>query len=296
MATAWTERSERGSLSLLRFMVWLARRLGRTALQPLLVLIAGYFFLTSPEARRASHDFLSRAMPRRPSFLDVFRHIHCFATTILDRVLLFSKDGWEFAIDVSDPDDLLERMQRGQGCLLIGSHLGSFDMLRAFTVQRTELKLKILMHADHSRKLTDMLTALSPEIAETLQPMRGPGDLLRLREWIEEGYIVALLGDRAMPGEEEMTVDFLGAPALFPISAIQLGAVLKAPVFTFFGLYLGGRRYSAHFDLLAERIELPRTERVDATRRWLQAYADRLGHYARLAPFNWFNFFPFWRA
>ena len=296
MASLWIERSERGSLSLLRFMVWMARRLGRPVIAPLLLPIASYFMLTSSEARRASYDFLSRVLPKPPTLLDVFRHIHCFATTILDRVLLFATDGHEFEIEVEDPDDLLARMERGQGCLLIGSHLGSFDMMRAFTVRRTELKLKILMHADHSQKLTDMLATLAPEIAATLQPMRGPGDLLRLREWIEAGYIVALLGDRVLPGEPEMTVDFLGAPAAFPTSAIQLGAVLKAPVFTFFGLYRGSRRYSAHFDLLAECITLSRTERAEATASWLQAYADRLGHYARLAPYNWFNFFPFWRT
>ncbi len=296
MASVWIERSERGSFGLLRVMAWLASRLGRTLMAPLLFLIAGYFFLTSPEARRASQEFLGRALPRPPTRLDVFRHIHCFAQTILDRVLLFSSDGREFEVEIADPDGLLAYLDRGQGCLLIGSHLGSFDMLRAFTVRRTELRLKILMHADHSRKLTAMLTALAPEIAATLQPMRGPGDLLRLREWIDEGHIVALLGDRLLPDEAGMTVEFLGEPAVLPTSAIQLGATLKAPVFTFFGLYRGGRRYSAHFDLLAERIELPRAGRAEATARWLQIYADRLGAYARLAPYNWFNFFPFWRA
>jgi len=26
----------------------------------------------------------------------------------------------------------------------------------------------------------------------------------------------------------------------------------------------------------------------------MQRYAERLEHYARLAPYNWFNFYPFW--
>ena len=296
MAAVWVDRQERGSLTLLRFMVWLVRLVGRPLTMPLLYPIAAYFFLTSAEARHSSKMFLEKAMSRPPTLIDVFRHIHCFAITILDRVLFFSTGGEGFDIDVEDPDDLLARMEAGQGCFLIGAHLGSFDMMRAFTVQRTDLKLKILMQAGHNAKLTDMLIALAPDIAETLQPMRGPSDLLRLREWIDQGYIVAVLGDRALPGEPQLEVDFLGAPALLPASPIQLAALLKAPVFTFFGLYRGGRRYSAHFDLLAERIELPRADRTDATASWLQLYADRLAHHARLAPYNWFNFTPFWRA
>lgn len=295
MATVWAERRERGSLSLLRFMAWLVRALGRAATTPLLYPITAYFFLTSAEARRSSRLFLARAMTRPPTLVDVFRHIHCFATTILDRVLFFSTDGQGFEIAVDDPDGLFTRTEGGEGCFLIGSHLGSFDMLRAFTVRQSGLKLKILMQPDHSPKLTEMLVTLAPEIADTLQPMRGPADLLRLREWIDQGYMVALLGDRAMPGEAELLADFLGTPAPFPTSPIQLGALLKAPVYTIFGLYRGGRRYSVHVHLLAERIELPRTGRRQATARWLQLYADRLAEHARLAPYNWFNFYHFWR-
>jgi predicted LPLAT superfamily acyltransferase len=143
--------------------------------------------------------------------------------------------------------------------------------------------------------LTSVLSALDPKVAETLLTIRGVGDVLRLREWIEQGYIIALLGDRAVEQEQQISVDFLGEEALFPATPIQLAAALNAPVYTFFGLYRGGRRYDAHFDLLAERIDLPRRERTEATRRWLQLYADRLAHYARHAPYNWFNFFPFWR-
>jgi predicted LPLAT superfamily acyltransferase len=27
----------------------------------------------------------------------------------------------------------------------------------------------------------------------------------------------------------------------------------------------------------------------------MQRYADRLTHYCRIAPYNWFNFFDFWQ-
>lgn len=296
MATVWLDRQERGSPILLRFMVWLVQTLGRTLTAPLLYPIAAYFVLTSGEARLASRDFLARAYSRPPAWWEVFRHIHCFATTILDRVLFFSTNGQDFEVVVNDPDDLVGRMERGQGCVLIGAHLGSFDVLRAFTLRQTEVKFKILMRAEHNQMMTDMLARLDPKVAETLTMIRGIGDVLRLREWIDQGYIIALLGDRAVEDEEQVSIEFLGEEALFPVTPIQLAAALNAPVYTFFSLYRGGRRYDAHFDLLAERIDLPRKGRAAATARWLQLYADRLAHYARRAPYNWFNFFPFWRA
>ena len=30
--------------------------------------------------------------------------------------------------------------------------------------------------------------------------------------------------------------------------------------------------------------------------KWVQRYAERLEHYCRLAPYNWFNFYDFWGA
>lgn len=296
MAAVWLDRRERGSMMLLRFMIWLVRSLGRSLTAPLLYPIAGYFVLTSGEARNASRDFLARVYSRPPGWFEVFWHVHCFATTILDRVIFFSTDGRDFDVSVIDPDNLVGRMERRQGCVLIGAHLGSFDMLRAFTVRQTDLKLKILMRAEHSQMLTSMLSILDPKVAETLVTIRDMSDVLRLKEWVDEGYIVALLGDRAIEQEQQISVDFLGDKALFPTSPIQLAASLNAPVYTFFGLYRGRQHYDVHFDLLAERIDMPRQGRTQATERWLQLYADRLGHYARHAPYNWFNFFPFWRA
>jgi predicted LPLAT superfamily acyltransferase len=62
------------------------------------------------------------------------------------------------------------------------------------------------------------------------------------------------------------------------------------------GLYRGGNRYDIHFEPLADFSGLARGERAAAQRDAIARYAARLEHYAREAPFNWFNFFDFWHA
>jgi predicted LPLAT superfamily acyltransferase len=49
-----------------------------------------------------------------------------------------------------------------------------------------------------------------------------------------------------------------------------------------------------YFEAFAECVRLPRATREQELGRYAQAYADRLEHYCRLAPFQWFNFFDFW--
>jgi predicted LPLAT superfamily acyltransferase len=68
---------------------------------------------------------------------------------------------------------------------------------------------------------------------------------------------------------------------------------LACPVYLFFCPKIQGR-YRLYFEAFAERVRLPRSTREQELGRYAQAYADRLEHYCRLAPFQWFNFFDFW--
>ena len=62
----WRQRPERGSLIALRIMAFLSMRLGRPLGRLFLYLIAGYFFLFAPKARRCMRDYLRRALGREP--------------------------------------------------------------------------------------------------------------------------------------------------------------------------------------------------------------------------------------
>ena len=68
-AAEWTQRPERGSLPVVRFMAWLSVAIGRGASRVLLRFIVLYFFVTGGAARRHSAEFLQRALgfsrPRR---------------------------------------------------------------------------------------------------------------------------------------------------------------------------------------------------------------------------------------
>ena len=54
-------------------------------------------------------------------------------------------------------------------------------------------------------------------------------------------------------------------------------------------------RYDVQFELVADKVELPRGNREQALQEYVQRYADRLAHHARLSPYNWFNFYDYWR-
>jgi predicted LPLAT superfamily acyltransferase len=111
---------------------------------------------------------------------------------------------------------------------------------------------------------------------------------------LEQGDVVGLLPDRSIAGESQVRYPFLGAPAAFPHGPFRVAALLKRPVLLMFGLYRGGRRYDIHFEALTDPSDpTPRRHGEDAETA-MRLYVERLEHYCRLAPFNWFNFYDFW--
>jgi predicted LPLAT superfamily acyltransferase len=72
-----------------------------------------------------------------------------------------------------------------------------------------------------------------------------------------------------------------------------LAALLRCPLYAMCCLREAGG-HVAYFELLAERVQLPRAERAQAVARYAAAFATRLEARLAPAPYEWFNFFSFW--
>lgn len=296
MSTAWKQRGEIGNNSALRAIVWISRSCGRGFAQFLMWPTALYFFMRRGPERRASRLYLNRVLGRPASAWHVYRHIHCFSATILDRLFLFSERFRRFDIRAHGLPELDRALEGGKGVLLIGSHLGSFDALRVLSLERPEVKVRIVLDVEHSQKLSQFLNALNPALAASIINARdaGPAAAIAIKQALDENAIVALLADRGQPNNPTQPANFLGFAAPFPLSPWLLASVVKTPVMLAFGLYRGGNRYDLHFEMFADCLTIDRNRRAEVLSEILQRFADRLAHYARLAPYNWFNFYDFW--
>jgi predicted LPLAT superfamily acyltransferase/predicted hotdog family 3-hydroxylacyl-ACP dehydratase len=293
-ARRWLDLPERGTPASLRISGWIALHIGRWAAGLLLYPIAVYFLITAHAARRASYDYLRRVWGRSTHWWHSLRHFYCFAETILDRVYLLRGNFEQFALTLHDREILHRQIDSGKGCILLGAHLGSFEILRTIGVTQQHFPLKVLMDTAHNENISRFLDALNPTIAETVIAPDRPDTLLRVKESLEAGFVIGMLGDRIAGADKTTRCQFLGAPATFPAGPILLAGIMHCPIILFFGLYRSGNRYEIFFEKFADEITLPRGQRAEEIQRWTQRYVDRLEHYARLAPYNWFNFYPFW--
>lgn len=295
MNQSWFQERERGSPWTVRLICWIALHLGRPTARLFLYPITLYFLLMATGPRRASQSYLPRVLHRQPHLWHLAKHIHCFAATILDRVFLLKGQFEQFEVNIHHGTLVQEQFDKKQGCILLGSHLGSFEILRTLAVTQQHFALKVLMYKDHNPFITQLLETLNPNVAETVINLGHPGALLQVSDSLAQGELIGILGDRIAENDKVTSCQFLGSTVTFPAGPMLLAAVLKVPVILFFGLYRGGNRYDIYFEKFAEQVVINRQQRYEDVQYWTQLYAARLEEYLRNAPYNWFNFYDYWQ-
>jgi predicted LPLAT superfamily acyltransferase len=291
----WALRPERSNMGMLRAMTWISLRLGRRAARVVLAGASLYFLVAAPAARRASRAYLSRALGRPPRLAELFRHFHSFASCTHDRVYLLNDRFDLFHIQVHGAAAFEEVLASGRGAFLIGAHMGSFEVVRAVGRQRPGLRVAMVMYEQNARKINAALAAINPVAVQDIIPLGRLDSMLQVRTRLDEGVALGMLGDRTLADDVTLPVPFLGSTAAFPVGPMRLAAMLRRPVLFMTGLYLGGNRYAVHFEPLADFTAIEPGQRDAAISRAVFAYAANLERYCRAEPFNWLNFFDFWR-
>jgi len=293
MTAPWAAQRERGSGALLRTALWCVMHAGWPLGRLLLLPITAWFLATSGGARAASRCYLHAALGRPARTLDVARHFHTFASAVLDRVFLLSGRLRGFSISTEGLEHVTAILASGHGCILLGAHLGSFEVLRS-VAQTCPVPVWALMFRRNQGALTTLLDRLAPDLRDSVLEIGEPSSMIRAHECVERGEIVGILADRSPTGHRQIQAPFFGRPAAFPSGPFILASTLAAPVVLFHAVRTGPRRYAVRFEPFADRVVLRRASRSADLAGHVARYAAALERACRAHPYNWFNFFPFW--
>jgi predicted LPLAT superfamily acyltransferase len=295
LEAAWLQQPERGTVFAIRLIVGLALLLGRRVARVLLVPVALHFLIFADKARDASRDYLQRVLDRPVRFRHLFRHYFTFATVALDRFFLLKERYHLYRITIQGEELVRDILASGKGCLLLGAHMGSFEVLRALGT-RNHVEMGLVMYEENARMINNVARAINPELAKCIIPLGRFDSMLKVQERLQSNQWVGILGDRTLDAEAMQPVQFLGEEALLPNAPFRIALMLKCPVVLMLGLYRGGNRYEVHFEQLFDGAQVSRGERALAVEEAVQRFATRLEHYCKDAPYNWFNFYDFWHS
>jgi predicted LPLAT superfamily acyltransferase len=305
-ATHWSGVAERGSVGALHFAAWVHRHFGRKPMRVLLWGASLYFFLFAPVVRRASRQYLERiwtspegaaALRRAPDWRSVIEHIYTFAINLYDRMIIWGGALDDYTFEHDRSGEIFELARKKRGALLLGAHLGSFELLW-FLSRKYDLAINVVVFYENAEQINGFFNALDPSVhvrAIGLDPASVQA-AFEIKACIDRGEFVVILADRVAPGERVRSAraSFLGASARFPMGTFALAGVLDCPILMALCVRTGDCHYRTVLRSLREAGRIPRAEREKRAQELLAQYVGLLEIYCQQFPYAWFNFFDFW--
>jgi len=296
--THWAKLEERGVIWGMRFLLRVYLLFGRGCLQVFLYPVVSYFWLTNRTARLASQAYLQKLTEFGLTHThNSYQHFISFANAIIDKLA-----AWSGALSLNNViyhgrDNLLNELNKGQGVVLLGSHLGNMEVCRVIATAHAPIPINVLVHTKHAAKFNQLLKQYNPKSSLNLIQVTEitVATSILLSDKIENGELVIIAADRTPVSNQQRvsSVDFLGTKAAFPQGPFILAALLNCPVYTVFCLK-DQDKHVIHFEHFSDRLTITRNNRQAAMQQSIQEYANRLQHYCLIAPLQWFNFFDFW--
>ena len=175
------------------------------------------------------------------------------------------------------------------------SHFGNIELLRAIKSEHPQ-KINVLVYQKHATKFNEFLKKLNEQADVNLISVDELGieTALILQDKLDQGEWVIVAADRVpVQSDRVQSVAFLGEQALWPQGAWILASLLKAPVLAVF-CYRVDTHFEVHIHPVAEQLNWPRKERLQAMQQTTRQYVELLEQHCIRAPYQWFNFYNFW--
>jgi predicted LPLAT superfamily acyltransferase len=204
--------------------------------------------------------------------------------------------------------DLRERLNRGEGAVIICSHLGNVELLRALaSFNRTGLSREVpvngIVDFNVTASFNRMLQELNPGVSLRMISVNdiGPDTIILLQDRLAAGELVSIAGDRTSTKtrNKNFSVPFLNERAAFPYGAFFMAAMLGTPTYFVFALRqkdvsLSSSQYDMYVHRSPVSFDCPRKEREARIEETVRLFAERLEYYCKRHPLQWYNFYDFW--
>jgi phosphatidylinositol dimannoside acyltransferase len=136
------------------------------------------------------------------------------------------------SIDGAEKYDAARKLNKG--LIVVTAHMGSFEVGLAALLEREKH-----IHVVFKRDAAGLFERLRQKLRDNLGVIEAPIDdgwpmWMRLRDALARNEVVALQGDRVMPGQKGQAGPFFLGHALFPTGPIKLALASGAPLLPIF--------------------------------------------------------------
>ena len=258
--------------------------------------VSAYFVLFVAKARKPITSYFEdiQGYSKLKALKYTFRNFYVFGQVIIDKVVLMGGFKNNFSFDF-DGEEHIQSMAENEGGLLIGAHAGNWEVA-GHLLKRINTKVHIVMLQAEHEKIKSMLDEVMTDKKMSIIPIKDDfSHLFKIKEALQKNEIVALHGDRFLPGTNTTRSNFMGKEAEFPLGPFLLAVKYKKPV-SFVNAF---KESPTHYHFYASKPikKIPKATivaRNEASKELLEIYLENLGKMLKKYPEQWFNYYYFW--
>lgn len=297
----------------LKLLLTLFKFLPAWIVRALIYPISFFYLIFSARAREESKTYQKQLKlytdGETPHKVSPYRQIVSFALCLVEKM-----QGWlgqisfdELEYHDDDEKQLREELKKGNGAIIITSHLGNMELMRSLSDDNSnksnrEVPVVAIAEVNSSEQFTKTLKEINPKYSLNIVDSAsiGPDTICYLMEQIESGALVVIAGDRTSAHARDKIIkqEFLGKTAPFPYGTFLIPFLIKSPVYYMFGLRskttIFNCKYNIHIEKSKIDFKCGRTEREENVKACCKEFAGILEKYCKMYPYQWYNFHNFW--
>lgn len=255
------------------------------------------YVLCSCKIRATARHYLSHRFPaagRLKYWLYTYKNIYSFGQVLVDRGWLGTNKDASFKGELVGYDNLVELIGKKQGVVLLTAHVGNWQSALA-NLGSLPVKVHALMQYDQQAVAKHYFDLKGEDKPFEIIDAEGPfGGLIDAAAALRRGEVVTIMGDRLVKGSSS-TVNFFGMPVRLPDAAYMLAATAGAPVVVLLAAKTGVKTQQLKVWGSFYPQYKKRNERAQMLQRCAQKYIEAIEKYLKSYPFQWYNFYNFWK-
>lgn len=189
-------------------------------------------------------------------------------------------------------EHLVAARDAGRGAILLTAHVGNFE-IGGFFLGTIGLKVAVVYLADPSPVVERDRKAARDRLGIRSLEMKSDFSAVKILRSLEEGYFVAIQGDRDYAGTGRR-LPFLGRDVSFPVGPFRIAAASGVPLLPVFILREADGSYRTVVEAPIRVEAVPRGRRDEAERAAMTEFVAILERTVRENGEQWYMFSRFW--
>lgn len=290
--TQWSGKSK-GTILGYKIFVYCIKKLGIRAAYSVLVFVAFYYFVAYPTPFKAMFTYFRNRQQFSffKAVLAVYKSYFTFGQVLIDKIAISAGLRSKFTFDFDGIDILKQLLSEGKGGILISAHIGNFEIAEKFFADidfNCQIHI-VTVDQEHSviKEYLESITDTKPNV-QFIYVKEDLSHIFEINDALSKNHLICFTGDRYFEHSKTMQAELLGKEAHFPAGTFMLASRLKTSVAYVYVM----KEPNLHYHLYTRRA--PEFKHRDA-QAVLNSYTSSVSQMLKKYPYQWFNYFDFWK-